>query len=111
MFCKFCGKEIDDDSIVCSHCGKQLNTVNVNITQQTSTNDYDYPKTGIGVLLCLLLGIIGLIIGLCLYPANTEARYTFIKGWGITFVIYISLIVLIVIFTTGAVSRSPRYYY
>ena len=24
MYCKFCGKEIDDDSKFCKHCGKQL---------------------------------------------------------------------------------------
>lgn len=26
MFCKFCGAKIDDDSIFCAHCGKQLNS-------------------------------------------------------------------------------------
>lgn len=25
MFCKFCGKEIDDNSIFCKYCGKKLN--------------------------------------------------------------------------------------
>ena len=24
MFCKFCGAEIDDDCVVCPHCGKQV---------------------------------------------------------------------------------------
>lgn len=27
MFCKFCGSKIDDDSIFCAHCGKQLNNI------------------------------------------------------------------------------------
>ena len=24
MFCKYCGKEVDEDSIYCKHCGKEL---------------------------------------------------------------------------------------
>ncbi|MCR5308802.1 MAG: TM2 domain-containing protein [Bacilli bacterium] len=24
MYCKFCGAEIDDDCVVCPHCGKQV---------------------------------------------------------------------------------------
>lgn len=28
MFCKYCGKEITDDSVFCSHCGKSQNSSN-----------------------------------------------------------------------------------
>lgn len=28
MFCKYCGKEITNDSVFCSHCGKSQNSSN-----------------------------------------------------------------------------------
>lgn len=76
MFCKNCGKEINDKAVICIHCGCSTN-------QQPAANSPSTSKTGIGVLLALFLGVIGLIIGLCLYPSNTYERQTFLKGWGI----------------------------
>lgn len=85
MFCRNCGKEIDDQAAVCVHCGVLVQDVN----RQNVINsaDYNQSKTGMGVLFALLLGLIGLLIGIVIYPAETEARKTFIKGWGITFAI------------------------
>lgn len=56
-------------------------------------------KKGIGVLLCLFLGILGLIIGLLLYPSNTVERETFISGWltGLLWSIVIGVIIAIII--------------
>ena len=45
---------------------------------------YNESKAGIGVVLGLFLGIIGLIIGICIYPEGTVARKTFIKAWAWT---------------------------
>lgn len=28
MYCKFCGKQIDDDSAFCAHCGKKIISIN-----------------------------------------------------------------------------------
>lgn len=85
MFCRNCGKEIDDQAAVCVHCGVLVQDVN----QQNVRNsaDYNQSKTGMGVLFALILGLIGLLIGIVIYPTGTEARKTFIKGWGITFAI------------------------
>ena len=30
MYCKNCGKEISEDSVVCKYCGKDLKSKNVN---------------------------------------------------------------------------------
>lgn len=49
---------------------------NMNNSPQSKYNE---SKTGIGVVLGLFLGIIGLIIGICIYPEGTVARKTFIK--------------------------------
>lgn len=95
MYCKHCGKEVDDKAVVCIHCGCALD--NWQIPPMPENPEYMEPKTGIGVLLSLLLGCIGLLIGICLYPSQTIARKTFIKGWLTTFIV--EVIVLAVIFS------------
>ncbi len=74
-------------------------------------NQGQYPnishsKTAIGVLL-FFLGIIGLIVGLLLYPYNTYERKTFIKGWvgALLSLIIIIILVLIISSIVSAVSR------
>lgn len=32
MYCKFCGKKIDDDALFCKHCGKQLDEKKSSVT-------------------------------------------------------------------------------
>ena len=86
MFCKNCGKEINDNAAICIHCG-------VAVAKEKS--DEGESKTGIGVLMGLFLGLIGLIIGLCMYKAETVERKTFMKGWGITFGICAVLTVIL----------------
>ena len=78
MFCKNCGKEISNDAVICIYCGCATG-------KEVANSDHNEPKTGMGILLGLLLGLLGLIIGLVMYPANTVARKTFLKAWGITF--------------------------
>ncbi|MBQ7236802.1 MAG: zinc ribbon domain-containing protein [Clostridia bacterium] len=93
MFCTNCGKEIDEKAVVCIHCGVAVKK------EQPDSVEHSQSKTGIGVLMGILLGLIGLLIGVLMYPANTIARKTFIKGWGITFAICAVLtIVLYIIF-------------
>lgn len=58
---------------------------------------YNESKAGIGVVLGLFLGIIGLIIGICIYPEGTVARKTFIKAWAWTFGVTAAVAVVIVI--------------
>ena len=90
MFCKHCGEEVEDEAVVCVHCGKMLKE----IKQETPVNkNYNDSKTGIGILMALFLGLIGLIIGIALYPSGTVARTTFIKAWCLTY-----LVVLLITF-------------
>ncbi len=58
-------------------------------------NSYYESKFGIGILLGLFLGIIGLVIGLCIYPENSYSRKTFIKGWAWAFCVCIGIVILI----------------
>lgn len=94
MFCKNCGKEVSDNAVVCIHCGAAIDK---NPTRTLSGES----KTGLGALLGVFLGIIGLIIGLCMYPAESVERKTFIKGWGIAFAISVGVL-FIIYFAMGA---------
>lgn len=103
MFCRNCGKEVNDNAVVCIHCGCSLDTKK---EKQLSGES----KTGLGVVLGIFLGLIGLIIGLCMYPAETIERKSFIKGWGIAFGVSLA-IVLILYFAVFATMCSAFYYY
>ena len=107
MYCKNCGKEVNDNAVVCIHCGaaiaKEKGYDCSNLTGES--------KTGMGVLLGIFLGIIGLIIGLCLYPANSEERRTFLKGWGITFAISIVISIILYASIYSCVIAGISYYY
>ena len=50
MYCKNCGKEIDEKAFVCPHCG---------VKQQG--NSPDEPIGGLGVV-CFLIPLVGLIL-------------------------------------------------
>lgn len=89
MFCPKCGKEVNNDAVICVHCGCSLEE------RKEDKAEFKESKTTIGVVLALFLGLIGLVIGLCLYPAGTIARKTFLKAWGITFGVAVAVIVVI----------------
>ncbi len=104
MFCKKCGKEVNDDAVVCIHCGCSLK-------EDENKKEMNESKTGIGVLMGLFLGIIGLVIGICMYPAGTLARKTFLKAWGITFGVCVAILVvcyIIILCVAGSmISQLP----
>lgn len=54
-------------------------------------------KKTVGVLLGLFLGLLGLLIGICFYPYNSEERKTFMSGWLIGFVISLLIGVIFII--------------
>lgn len=89
MFCSKCGKEIMDDAVICPKCGCET------AVKKIDEKEVDEPKTGIGILLALVLGLIGLVIGLCLYKENTIARKTFLKAWGITYGVLVLIYIII----------------
>ena len=50
MFCKKCGKEVNDEAMVCVHCG-------CSIKEDETKKDLNESKTVIGVLMGLFLVI------------------------------------------------------
>ena len=97
MYCQKCGEEIKDEAVICPKCGCETNV------KKSQQQYLDEPKTGMGVLFALLLGLIGLIVGICLYKDGTVARKTFIKGWLITFGISIAFVLIYVVILLGVV--------
>ncbi len=105
MFCKNCGKEINDKAAICIHCG--CATGNANPVEELSGES----KKTLGVLLGIFLGLIGLIIGICLYPTNSYERKTFIQGWGIAFAISFGACMLLYIIIIASTCSTLGMYY
>ena len=103
MFCYNCGKEIDDKAVICVHCGVEVKKIQQQNVSKRDNTEYLTSKMGEGVLLGIVLGIIGLIIGILMYPSNTYARKTFIKGWGAVTIICVAIELIICIFYFGLV--------
>ena len=90
MYCRKCGHEIHDEAVVCVNCGCAVEENSYHAKPEHNTS-----KTVVGVLFALLLGLIGLIIGICMYPEETVARKSFLKAWGITYGVSIGISLLI----------------
>lgn len=92
-FCSHCGSEVNPDAVICFNCGCEIRRVEQN-------SNYVESKTGIGVVMALFLGLIGLIIGLAIYPQGTNSRKTFLSGFWYTylFVFLAALIIYVCVF-------------
>ena len=95
MFCQNCGKEVSNESKVCVHCGSTVHGGGASSTTRAANPEHDESKTFLGVILALFIGVIGLVIGIVMYPEGTVARKTFIKGWLIAFFVSMGISVLL----------------
>ncbi len=59
MFCKNCGQQLDDNAVVCPHCG--CPTDNFNKQKKQAVSAEDAPSTGFAVL-CFFFPVVGLIL-------------------------------------------------
>lgn len=133
MFCPKCTEEIDDNSKFCSNCGYKIpdkktksqskktviyckncgqkNDVNekfctncmAKLNGKEHDSEYNEPKNGVGFSLGIFLGLIGLVIGLCLYPFGSVSRKTFINSWGIGFFVWVCVFIIVIISCTIAI--------
>ncbi|MBQ8141388.1 MAG: zinc ribbon domain-containing protein [Clostridia bacterium] len=62
MYCSKCGKEVNDDAVVCVHCGCAIENEKTSIANQN-----DAPNTGFAVL-----GFLIPLVGLILYLVNKD---------------------------------------
>lgn len=79
-----------------------------NYNNGNNNNNYasQESKTAMGVLFALFLGVIGLLIGMCMYPQNSYERKTFVSGWIKTFVICIAVAAVFTIIAVVVVAGS-----
>lgn len=80
----------------------------LNYNNGNNNNNYESQesKTAMGVLFALFLGVIGLLIGMCMYPQNSYERKTFVSGWVTTFVICIAVAAVLTIIAVVVVAGS-----
>lgn len=96
MFCTRCGKYNPDTKEKCIYCGGELSEKQTTTSRQTPSKSTDADKTLIGVLLALFTGLIGLVIGLLVFPSGYE-RSSFLSGWVKCYITCIIIAVVIVL--------------
>ena len=121
MYCKYCGRYIANAAF-CDFCGQAVNAPpyaqphvapnQPNRSYELDREDYEEApsKASMGVLMAFFLGLIGLIIGICLYKEGSYERKTFIKGWLITFFIAFAIEIILVVAFLGHIASTPIFY-
>lgn len=110
MFCVNCGKYNPDGVTACKYCG--CNKLSKELIKDPNEGKvYGVSKSTEGVLLCLFLGVIGLIIGLAIYPSGTYERESFVSAWLKTLIITSIISVVLVIVSVCITTCASMYYY
>lgn len=85
MYCKHCGKQIDDDSTFCKYCGKSLEEPIKTLDNSTNSSEiptnsfkslFNLDKRKIDIILALVLWV---IIGLIIAIASSNNTFTTIQ--------------------------------
>lgn len=101
MFCKHCGKEIDDNSSFCKYCGKSLKDV----TKQSEMSFWE--KKFLTYLLYFIIGVVVLAIWLYLlslaaHSLNDESYRLVMNAFRLT------ALIIIIVFLISRVSFKNR---
>ncbi len=103
MYCKYCGRIIDDDSKYCVNCGNNMNNDN------SGTVSEDAPSRGFAIL-GFFVPIIGLILYLIYERKQPKRAKSAGKGALVGFitkiVIYIVIVILYVIFASSMIKST-----
>lgn len=82
MFCKHCGKELPDNAIFCSNCGKLVDKIQED-NKYKEVKTKKCKKKGWIIFLCTLVGIlitflfsIALFISICIFEVSNEIKET-----------------------------------
>ena len=111
MFCKYCGKEIADEAVVCIGCGRPVQPLKPTIPPSMPSNGAwsSGAMTGL-VIATILMPIIGLILGVIFMSNNSasqerkkQARTLLIVGCSII----AALVLLYFILIVDALINSP----
>ena len=104
MFCSKCGKEINDEAVICVHCGCAIEGKKTIIA-----NDADAPNTGWAVL-----GFFIPIVGLILYLINKDTAPLKAKSAGkgalIGFCVSLAISIIYAVVIGSMVGSVMSYY-
>ena len=70
MYCKNCGKEIDNNAYVCPNCGVLVKNTSAEVTVKKESNT----KALIGFILSFFVPVVGLILGIMGLKASGEMK-------------------------------------
>lgn len=91
MFCRNCGKEVNDGAVVCPHCGVQLALIKGEETKKTSA------IAVVGFIFSFFISFVGLI---CSIIGYVKCRDEKLKGKGLAIAgIIISLVSMVLVFS------------
>ncbi len=105
MFCRFCGKEIDDEAVICVHCGEKTANYREIIP---STHELKKPKRITAGLLALFLGSFG---AHKFYLGSVELGFLFLCFFWTGFPLFISIAEAILYFVCPDEEFLSRYGY
>ena len=101
MYCKNCGKEIDDKAVVCPHCGVEQ------VSQPVKPEIEDNGGIGWGLLGCCI-PLVGLI--LFLVWKDTKPKTSKAAGIGALVCVGCTVVLYIVLFLIGMASATTYGY-
>ena len=101
MYCKNCGQQIDNNAVVCPHCG----VATENYKAQPKTEEQDDRSAGFAVL-CFFFPVVGLILWL-VWKDNLPLRAKSCgKGAIIGVIVEVAFIILYVVLIFAAASYA-----
>jgi len=105
-YCSKCGKELNDDAVICIGCGCAVEGP----AKQTTTEVNDAPNGGFAAL-GFFIPIAGLILYLINMDTHPKRARSAGKGALIGVIVYVALIILYVIFCVVLFSTALGYSY
>ncbi len=110
MFCKNCGKEINDQAVVCPYCGVQVGTMTPAETPKTNV------LAIVGFILAFFFPIAGLVCSIIgknkVAECDGNGKGLATAGIVISIVeMVLALIIVIVVFAAAGAAVDNMYYY
>lgn len=105
MFCKNCGSRLDDNAVVCPHCGCPTDNFYRQQSRTPAPAENDAPSTGFSVL-CFFFPLVGLILYLVWHDTMPLRAKSCGKGALIGVIVEAALVLLIwgIVFIAGVAS-------
>lgn len=88
MYCQNCGKEVNDNAVVCVHCGCVVN-------REALNKSLEEDKTSVGLaILSFLIPLFGWIYGGVRYKEYPKSSKVYIECGLISFIIWLIFIMI-----------------